>query len=200
MRHGEAESNIKRILAGRKLDYHLTQKGRDQVADVADKLRDISVAAIYTSPIPRAVETSQIVSERIGISHAVDERLTETEMGSLAGMRYNDVLSRYDDLFLKFYRDDSVPSEMGIESFSKIGVRMGSMLDYVAEKHYEQNVLLVTHLDPIKAAVRLVMDLKPEALFKMSVRNASLTILRHSSRDYTLSALNVIDVSRYDTE
>ena len=201
MRHGEAENNVIHILAGRKSEYHLTERGKVQVADVAEKLKTVPIDAIYTSPVTRAIETSQIVTEKIGIDHKIDGRLTETEMGSVTGMGTNDVLKKYGNLFLKFYQDDDkMLRNMGVERFSAISARMGNMLDYVAEKHPEKNVLLVTHLDPIKAAITRIMGLKPEVLFKMVIRNASLTILKHSSRDYNLSAFNVMDISRYPLE
>ena len=39
---------------------------------------------------------------------------------------------------------------------------------------------MVTHLDPIKAALAILLDLKPEALYRWQIRNASLTILKHA--------------------
>jgi len=201
MRHGEAENNVLHILAGRESEYHLTEKGKTQVADVAEKLKTVPIDVMYTSPVTRAIETSQIVAEKIAIDYKIDERLTETEMGSVTGMGTNDASKKYGNLFLKFYQDDdTVSRNMGVERFSAIGARVSNMLYYVAEKHPDKNVLLVTHLDPIKAAISRIMDLKPEALFKMAIKNASLTILKHSSRDYTLSAFNVMDISRYPLE
>jgi len=201
MRHGEAENNVAHILAGRRSEYHLTERGKAQVTDVAEKLKTVPIDAIYTSPITRTIETAQIVAEKIGIDYKTDERLTETEMGSVTGMGYNEILKKYGNLFLKFYQDDgTIPNNMGVERFSAIGARMSNMLDYVAEKHSDKNVVLVTHLDPIKATITRIMDLKPEALFNMAIKNASLTILKHSSMDYTLSAFNVIDISRYPLE
>jgi len=201
MRHGEAENNVLHVLAGRRLEYHLTERGKVQVADMAEKLKTIPIDAIYTSPVIRAIETSQIVTEKIGIDYKIDERLTETEMGSITGMGTNDASKKFGNLFLKFYQDDDTAlSNMGIERFSAIGARMSNMLDYVAENHSDKNVLLVTHLDPIKATITRILDLKPDTLFKMGIKNASLTILTHSSKDYTLSAFNVMDVSRYPFE
>ncbi|MFQ5970527.1 MAG: histidine phosphatase family protein [Nitrososphaerales archaeon] len=198
MRHGEAENNVLHILAGRKLEYHLTEKGRVQVADITEKLKTVPIDTIYTSPITRAIETSQIIAEKIGIDYKIDERLNETEMGSVTGMGYYDVVKKYGNLFLKFYQgDDTKLRNMGVESFFNIGARIGSILDYVAEKHPNKNTLLVTHLDPIKAAISRILDLKPETLFNLSIRNASLTILKHSSKDYAISAFDVMDISGY---
>jgi probable phosphoglycerate mutase len=201
MRHGEAENNVIHTLAGRRLEFHLTEKGKLQVADVAHKLKAIHVDQMYTSPVTRAVETSKIVSKEIGIDYKIDERLTETEMGSIAGMSYDGVLEKHGNLFNKFYGDDEKMSrDVGVERFSAIGARIDDMLDYVAEKHPDKNVLLVTHLDPIKSTISKILDLKPDAIFKMVIRNASLTVLRHGSTDYTLLAFNVMDISRYNSE
>jgi probable phosphoglycerate mutase len=200
MRHGEAENNVQRVLAGRDLEYHLTERGKKQVSSTSNALSSIPIDAIYTSPIARTIETARIVSETIGVDYQVDERLTETDMGSVVGMRYNDALEKYGNIFLGFYRDDPIMDELGIERFSVIRKRVNSMLEYVGERHPDTNVLLVTHLDPVKAAVTRIFDLKPQSLFDMSIRNASLTILRHGSSDYSLAAFNVMDLSRYFLE
>jgi len=73
-------------------------------------------------------------------------------------------------------------------------------LDFVADKHQATNVLLVTHLDPIKAAINRMFDLNPDTLFNMTIKNASLTILRHGSSDYNLIAFNVMNMNRYPLE
>jgi broad specificity phosphatase PhoE len=58
----------------------------------------------------------------------------------------------------------------------------------------------VTHLDPIKAALATLLDLKPEVLYRWHIRNASLTILKHESKVYSISGVNVMAVHRYPNE
>ena len=200
MRHGEAENNVQHILAGRHLEYHLTERGREQVTSTANSLKSIPIDAIYTSPVVRTIETAKIVSETIGVDYTIDDRLIETEMGSVVGMGYNYALGKYGNIFLRFYHDDPMLENLKIERFSAIRARVNNMLGYIAEKHPSTNILLVTHLDPIKAAISRILDLKPEALFNMVIKNASLTILRHGSSDYNLIAFNVMDMSRYSLE
>ncbi len=200
MRHGEADNNVEHILAGRELEYHLTERGREQVASTANGLRSISIDAIYSSPVTRTVETAKIVSETIGVDYTIDERLIETDMGSVVGMAYQDVVEKYGNVFLGFYQDDPLVKNLNVERFPVIRERVNDMLDYVAEKHPTTNVLFITHLDPIKAAISRILDLKPSALFNMAIKNASLTILRHGSSDYNLLAFNVMDMSRYSLE
>ena len=200
MRHGEAENNVRHILAGRELEFHLTERGREQVASTADGLKSIPIDAIYTSPVIRTVETAKIVSETLGVDFVIDERLYETDMGSLVGRGYDEVIQKYGNLFLGFYYDDPLLKNLKVEKFTAIKDRIANMLDYVAEKHKHTNVLMITHLDPIKAAITKILDLKPAALLNIVVKNASLTILRHGSTEYNLIAFNVMALNRYPFE
>src|SRR5215212_6653375 len=89
MRHGQAESNVERILAGRHMESHLTEQGREQVVDSANQMmKNIAIENVYVSPVIRTVETAQIVCQILGTDYVIDERLYETEMGQLVGMNY----------------------------------------------------------------------------------------------------------------
>lgn len=198
MRHGQADNNVSRTLVGRHIESHLTSQGMQQVADAAKQLKTIPIDKVYASPVIRAMETAQIVCETLGMDYEVDERLYEIELGKLVGMNYEEVTTKYGDLFLRFYAEhDPVLDSFGVEPFAAVKQRVKSLLDHALEKHEDSNVLMVTHLDPIKAALSTVLDLKPEALYRWHIRNASLTVLKHESRIYSLSGVNVMAMHRY---
>ncbi len=198
MRHGQADNNLSRTLVGRHIESHLTSQGRQQVADAAKQLKTIPIDKVYASPVIRTMETAQIVCETLGMDYEVDERLYEIELGKLVGMNYEEVTTKYGDLFLRFYSEhDPVLDSFGVEPFAAVKQRIKSLLDHALEKHGDSNVLMVTHLDPIKAALSTMLDLKPEALYRWHIRNASLTVLKHESRIYSLSGVNVMAMHRY---
>ncbi|MBD0299513.1 MAG: histidine phosphatase family protein, partial [Nitrososphaera sp.] len=79
MRHGQAESNVNRILAGRHMESHLTEHGRKQVVDSAKQLmKNIAIDKVYVSPVVRTVETAHIVCQVLGTDYVIEERLDET--------------------------------------------------------------------------------------------------------------------------
>ena len=198
MRHGQADNNVSRTLVGRHIESHLTSQGRQQVTDAAKQLKSISIDKVYASPVIRAMETAQIVCDALGMDYEVDERLYEIELGKLVGMNFEEVTTKYGDLFLRFYAEhDPVLDSFGVEPFAAVKQRVKSLLDDALEKHEDSNVLMVTHLDPIKAALSTILDLKPEALYRWHIRNASLTVLKHESRIYSLSGVNVMEMHRY---
>ena len=91
-------------------------------------------------------------------------------------------------------------SNYGVESFTAVKRRIKDLMDEIKETEHDKNVLMITHLDPIKAAISVLLDLKPEALFHWHIRNAALTILKHESKIYSLSGVNVMSMHRYLTE
>ncbi len=201
MRHGQAENNVNRILVGRHIESHLTDYGRQQVEDTARYLQNVPIEKLYVSPVIRTVETAKIVSKILGINYEIDERLYEIDLGRLVGMNYDDIIDKYGNLFLKFYAGtDSTLSNYGVESFSAVKRRIKALMDEITEKEHDKNVLMITHLDPIKAAISVLLDLKPQALFHWHIRNAALTILKHESKIYSLSGVNVMSMHRYLSE
>lgn len=201
MRHGQADNNVNRILVGRHIESHLTEYGKQQVADTASYLKSLSIDKIFVSPVVRTLETAEIVCESLGMEYEIDERLYEIELGKLVGMNYEEIILKYGNLFLKFYTEnDSTLSHYGVETFASIKKRMKNLLDEIAEKYKDKNVLMISHLDPIKAAISILLDLKPESLYNWHICNASLTILKHDDKIYSLSGVNIMGIRRYLSE
>ena len=151
MRHGEAENNVNRILVGRHLESHLTSCGRQQASEAARLIQDVPIKKIYASPVIRTIETAEIVSKILGISYDIDERLYEIDLGNLVGMKYEEIIRKHGNLFLKFYaEEDPTLADYGVETFSSVKERMTNLLDEIRENYANENILMVTHLDPIK--------------------------------------------------
>jgi 2,3-bisphosphoglycerate-dependent phosphoglycerate mutase len=201
MRHGQADNNVNRILVGRYIESHLTEYGKQQVADTSKYLKNVPIEKVYVSPVTRTVETAEIVCKLLGMNYEIDERLYEIELGKLVGMHFEEIIHKHGNLFLKFYNeDDAMLARYGVESFASVKSRVKHLLDEIINIQQDKNVLLITHLDPIKAAISILLDLKPEALYRWHIRNASLTILKHETNLYSLSGVNVMGMHRYIDE
>ena len=200
LRHGQAENNTKRILAGRTEGVPLTKIGIEQAEQIGKYLKPIGISAIYSSPIERANNTAKIVAESNSIDYKLDERLTELDMGKFTRMPYDEIFAKHGNVFLKFYSDDPIISEHNVETFPHVQKRVMDMLDYTIKKHDQENVILVTHMDPIKSVIAKVIDLKPLSLFELIIANCSLTIIKHHDEKLSLSAINAMDADRFSQD
>ena len=197
LRHGQAENNVKRILAGRTDGVPLTKEGLEQSERIAKYLKPLNISAIYSSPIERAKHTAEIVAKHNSLNYELDSRLIELDMGKFTCKPYEEIFAKYGNVFLKYYENDPAITEHGIETFPQVKKRVLDMVNYVVKKHKNENVLLVTHMDPIKIMLSEIMYLTPQALFELIITNCSLTIIRESSNRFFLSAINVMDTDRY---
>ena len=197
LRHAQAENNAKRILAGRTEGVHLTKTGIEQAEQIIKYLKPLDISAIYSSPIERASHTAEIVAKSKSLGCELDDRLVEIDMGKFTHMNYEDMFAKYGNIFLKFYDNDPVIAEHEVETFPEVQRRVLDMVNHVVEKHKNENVILVTHMDPIKSMLAKVMDLRPKTLFELVIENASLTIINEQDGKFSLSAINAMDIDRY---
>lgn len=200
LRHGQAKNNTERILAGRTPGIPLTDKGVDQAKKAAEFLEHMKISAIYSSPIERAKHTAEIVGQHNSVDVRIDERLIELDMGKFTGMPYEEIFSSHGNVFMKFYNGELEIAHNGVETFTEVKKRVLGIVDHVLDNHPDENVVLVTHMDPIKAMLSTIIDLTPENLFELIIANASLNIFREYQRKFSVSGINVMHPSRFDQD
>jgi len=198
LRHGQAKNNTERILAGRTKGVPLTDTGIKQAEHTAQLLADMNISAIYSSPIERAKHTAEIAGKHNSLDVTIDDRLIELDMGKFTGMPYDEIFKSHGNVFMKFYNGELEIAHNGVETFPDVKKRILGIVDHIIEKHPDENVLLVTHMDPIKAMLSTVIDLSPTNLFELIIANASLNIFREKERKFSISGLNVMHPSRFD--
>jgi isoleucyl-tRNA synthetase len=144
IRHGEGEHNVANIISSKKNDnFHLTEKGKEQVRVSAEFLKEKGITKIISSPFIRTTETAEIIREILGLDKSkliFDERLSEHDLGSLNGKPisdYHDIAKTNEDIY-----------EMkvgGGESLEDMKVRTGEFLYDVDKNNSNENILIVTH-------------------------------------------------------
>jgi len=178
LRHGQAKNNTERILAGRTKGIPLTDIGIEQAEHTAELLKHMNISAIYSSPIQRAKHTAEIVGEHNSLDVTIDDRLIELDMGKFTGMPYDEIFNSHGNVFMKFYNGELEIAHNGVETFTEVKKRVLGIVDHIIEKHPDENIVLVTHMDPIKAMLSTIVDLSPTNLFELIIANASLNIFR----------------------
>ncbi len=145
MRHGESNSNIKSILdSSGDPTNHLTENGKEQVRNQFEKLKELKIDLIVTSPVLRAKETSSIVSEILGGVEVIEDvRLKEFDLGI------------YDKKSVKEFHTKGTRSLAhldvrveGGETHREVKSRVTLSLLDVETKYKNKNVLFITHGAP----------------------------------------------------
>ncbi len=127
-RHGETAYNAERRFQGQG-PVPLSDRGREQAQELAEKAAGRGFASLWTSPSPRARETAEIVARRIGLEPIDDPRLMETFAGEWTDRLFEDVQAADPDRFAAFLAGDLDFSFPGGESFAAQQERVVAALE-----------------------------------------------------------------------
>lgn len=197
LRHGQAHNNVERVLTGRKPGVPLTEYGVRQAEWAARSLASMDITTVYSSPVQRTMQTAEIVAGHNSLEVTSDDRLIEIDMGRFTDMKYDDLTAKYGNVFQRFYRDDAEFAELGVETFSSVRARVLEMARYVLKRHPDENTVLVTHMDPIKAMLSTVLEMSPDSLHRVIIANGSLNVFPVDGEgNLSLGAINAMEPSR----
>lgn len=147
VRHGESEANTRHIISNRESPFGLTLKGRMQAEALAERLKEIPFHSMFSSPVLRARQTSDILSMAFGISCQVTEALREYDCGILEE-RGDEESWRY---HRKYFQDWVLHGQYasrpeGGECFLDIQNRFVPFIEHLVRTRSEDgNILLIGH-------------------------------------------------------
>jgi len=153
VRHGEVV-NKKNIQYGY-LPVPLSQKGKKEAKKVGLFLKKKGVAAIFASPMKRTQQTAKIISRVVAngkINVQIEKNLRESGLGHfLEGLTPEQVRQKYPKIIRAYYRQ---PAKLKTgETLAKMADRMLKAIQKGIKKYPGQNLVFVSHRDPILAAL-----------------------------------------------
>ena len=163
VRHGQTLVNAEGRLQGR-VDAPLTELGREQAAALAVVVAGAKRAVC--SPLARAVETASL----LGLPTEIDERWTELDYGELEGMPFGDVPAAT----WQRWHADAAYSPAGGESLDDVAARVAAACESLLAEAVDADIVVVSHVSPIKAAVAWALQVPQTVAFRMHLDLASV--------------------------
>lgn len=167
VRHGVTATTGK-VLPGRAPGLHLSPRGVEQARRVAERLGALepSPSALYASPLERTRETAAPIARALGLRVRTDKGLLECDFGDWTG-RSLASLRRKPEWRAVQHAPSTFRFPRG-ESFTEMQLRMWVALERLAARHPGEAIVVVSHADPIKAAVTYAQGV-PLDLFQRTV-------------------------------
>ena len=163
IRHGRTEANAAGLLLGR-LDPDLDALGIRQATAVAAAIGPVD--RVVSSPLLRAVRTA----EAFGLDVETDDRWLELDYGDLDGTSVSEVPS---STWVQWRADlDWAPP--GGESHAALGERVRSACEDLIAEAAGSEVVVVTHVSPIKASLAWALGVGDEIAWRCFVEPASV--------------------------
>lgn len=167
-RHGKTPWNEQGRVCG-KTDVPLTDKGCEQARSLAEKIIGCGITRIIASPLQRALQTAQIVSEVCGAPVFTDSRLIEQDYGVFEGVQHTD------PAFLANKRQFASRYPGG-ESMMMLAARVYPLLDELKAGAGDENILIVTHGGVCRVIHSYFNDMSNDEYFSYIAGNCSLQV------------------------
>ena len=188
IRHGLTDYVTVHRMAGWTPGVHLNDQGRAQAAALAQLLAGVNLAALYSSPLDRAVETARPLAETHNLPVQIRPGLGELHPGDYTGRTVQEL--EKDDLWPLVQAYPSGVRLPGGESFLECQARTVAELDRIRSAHPGHTVAVVSHADPIKMAVSYYLGLPLDLFRRLMINPASLTALAFRRLGPQLLCLN----------
>ena len=190
LRHGVTEDTLAKRFAGRS-DRPLTDLGRRQAAQAAERVAQLGpVHAIVSSPLLRTRQTAAAAADLLDLPVSVIDGFAETDFGEWDGHTYPEVDERWPGRLAEWMADPAVAPPGG-ESFDAVTDRVAAARDTVLAGHAGRTVLVASHVSPIKILTRLALRAPADALHRMFLAPASITVIDYyADGPVTLRAFN----------
>ena len=166
LRHGQTDANAHGLLLGRS-DLPLTELGRRQAVAAGHVLPQD--ARVITSPLARARETATLAFPEIPAS--IDERWIEIDYGEYEQMAMTEV----PEADRRVWRTDLSFCPPGGESLIDVGRRVREAVESIMAEARTRDVVVVSHVSPIKAALAWALGVGDEVAWRMHLSVAAIS-------------------------
>lgn len=180
VRHGRTAVNAAGKLLGRN-DPELDETGRKQASDLASRLGKVDL--VISSPLKRTMETASY----IGATVETDSRWLELDYGKLEGLSIESV----DNEVWKKWRSDIHWAPDGGESLAALGARVTEACEEVVKISKDKDVVVVTHVSPVKAVLAWVLGVDDGVAWRCYVAPGSSMAIKMGDFGPVLHNFNV---------
>ncbi len=187
VRHGETESNRLGLALGQ-ADVPLNERGVWQAGRVAEALAGESLAAVYSSPLARTLDTARAIAGRHALEVQVEGGLIEMDIGEADGLTFTEMRARFPGLLEAWIGPEGPRQPMpGGERLVDVQQRAWEAVQQIAARHPDQSVCAVTHNFVILTVLATI--LKIELADFRRLRHAVAAI---SELDVTLRGIRIV--------
>lgn len=186
IRHGNSEAVD--YIPGRAPGVHLSKTGKQQAKELAENLTSIQIDMLISSPLDRTIETAHFIAEKKSLFTEVNEAFLEIEFGEWTGKSFAELEKDTQwKNFHTFRAGTKIP--LG-ELITETQNRFVTEIIALRKLHPEKTIAIVSHGDPIRAAICYFTGIPLNMMLGITIGTASVSVLEINEWGSTLHCLN----------
>ena len=189
VRHGETESNRLGVFRGR-LDVPLNDRGVRQAEGLAAALASERLAAVYSSPLRRALDTARVVAAPHGLEPVLDEAFNNIDLGVWQGKEKTLIERDEPDRWRLWTTEPDRLVLPGGESLASVRERSAQRTLELVALHEGDRFAVVTHRSVLKVLGGALLGLREGYFWRFYLDNAGYSVFGHENGQFVLLKWN----------
>jgi broad specificity phosphatase PhoE len=171
-------------------DLPLNERGRAQAQALAKRLADEPIAAIYASPLQRAMETAEPTARRFGLPVQPLKGIIDINYGDWQEHPHSEVARLFPALYRQWLQEPHLVQPPGGESLEEVRDRAMAAVHQVMARHPDQIILVVAHQVVNKVLVCAMLGLDNSHFWRIRQDNGCLNIFDYQEGLFTATLIN----------
>jgi broad specificity phosphatase PhoE len=189
VRHGQTAWNKRPRFRGR-ADIELDDTGLAQAAATAARITQWPVAAVYSSPLKRAMATAQAIAKEFDLNVQAHDGLLDIYFGTWQGLTPQQAREDNGELLENWLKEPQNVTFPEGESLAHVRDRVISALDELTSKHRDETIVLVSHVVVLKVLLCYVLGLDNSHFWKIEQGTCAINMVKANGGDYIVSLIN----------
>ena len=195
VRHAETDEAMRGRCYGR-LDVGLSKEGRRQARALGAALEAQSLAAVYSSPLVRALDTARAIAAPHGHEPRTVDELREIDFGALEGLAYDEIRDERPELFREWMARPTSVRFPGGEAFADLRARVLPAIAEIRRRHEGEVVALVAHGGVVRVTLADALGLGDGAVFRLGQSYGGLSVVDWAEGATVVPVVNAVLYSR----
>lgn len=189
-RHGATASNHAGVLQGRQAHHALSDEGIEQARRLAELLHRRPIAAVYSSPLRRAMQTAEIVAAAHRLSVQPVEALAEVDVGRWEGRSWREIAASEPAAYVAFMENPAECPYEGGETFVDVARRVMPVMDALYAAHLGQAIVVIAHSVVNRTYLASVLGMPLKSAGQLTQDNGAVNVLRRRRGKVQVVAMN----------
>lgn len=174
IRHATTDA-VGKKLSGRMAGVHLNEEGKIQAKKLVEQLLNLPIAAIFSSPLERAIETADPIAASHDLTTIAAEDFLEIDFGEWTNLPFEELEKEPQfHLFNSFRSSTRIP---GGELMPEAQTRMITGIQKLHSQHHNETIAIISHSDLIKATIAYYAGIHLDMLQRIEIDPASVSII-----------------------
>ena len=188
IRHGENEWTERGALAGRTPSVPLNEKGKEQAQQVAERLKDQPITAVYSSPLLRCLETAQPLAAALNLPVSVEPGILEVDYGEWRGGELKELGKRPEWRLVQVYPGGfRFP---GGETLREVQNRVITTLERIRTEHAGEVIAVYAHGDVLRTSMAYYLGMPLDLFQRIQISTASISLVAFHRFGPSILAMN----------